>query len=141
MKLPLYRVVGTLELELDDRPDSSRQLALRVGNWIGPARVWKTVAPMMLPKFPRRHLSVEEVVVQACLDSGYPEPASVRAGSDPLLEGVPHARGFHVKPRQGRPPRPLIHAELEFPMPVLGPVVIGAGRYAGYGACRPKEEK
>ena len=66
-----------------------------------------------------------------------PSPVAVRVSFAPLMRGVPHSRAFHVKPRQGRPPRPLTHAEIEFPVPVRGPVLIGAGRYSGYGACRP----
>ena len=130
-------IIGTLELEFEERPERSRQQTLQSRNWIGPARQWKTVTPIMLPQFPRRGLGIEDVVVKACLQSGYPEPVSVRAGVDPQLCGVPHARSFHVKPRPGRPPRPLFHADIVFPVPVRGPVLIGAGRYAGYGVCRP----
>jgi CRISPR-associated protein Csb2 len=60
----------------------------------------------------------------------------VRVSLAPLMQGVPHSRDFHVKPRAARPPRPLTHATIEFRVPVRGPVLIGAGRYAGYGACR-----
>ena len=130
-------VIGTLELELEERPERSRQQTLQSRNWIGPARQWKTVTPIVLPQFPRRGLSIEDVVAKACLQSGYPEPVSIRASLDPQLSGVPHARSFHVKPRPGRPPRPLFHADIVFPVPVRGPVLIGAGRYAGYGICRP----
>ena len=130
-------VIGTLELELEERPERSRQQTLQSRNWIGPARQWKTVTPIVLPQFPRRGLSIEDVVAKACLQSGYPEPVSILASLDPQLGGVPHARSFHVKPRPGRPPRPLFHADIVFPVPVRGPVLIGAGRYAGYGICRP----
>jgi CRISPR-associated protein Csb2 len=135
------REVGTLELELEERPEGRRQTTLKSFTWTRPARIWRTVTPVVLPQFPRRDLSPEQVVARACLDAGYPEPVAVRAGSAPLVRGVPHARSFHVRPRPaGRPPRPLTHAEVEFPVPVRGPVVIGAGRYAGYGFCRPFPE-
>ncbi len=132
--------IGTIELELDERPERSRQQTLQSRTWIGPSQAWATVTPIMLPQFPRRGLSVEEVVSTACLQSGFPEPATIRAGLAPFIAKVPHARSFHVKPRSGRPPRPLFHAEITFPVPVLGPVLIGAGRYAGYGLCRPPKE-
>ncbi|MHB1424686.1 MAG: type I-G CRISPR-associated protein Csb2 [Gemmataceae bacterium] len=129
---------GDLELELDERPEGRRQFTLKSFTWTHPHPIWKTVTPLMLPQFPRRRLSAEEVVAKACLDSGYPAPIQVRVGRAPFMIGVPHAKSFDVKPRQGRrPPRPLIHARIEFPMPVRGPVLIGAGRYLGYGACRP----
>jgi len=132
--------VGTLVLELDEQGERTPRRALRPSTWVEPAACWTTVTPVMLPQFPRRGLSPEDVIADACEQAGYPRPAAVRAGLAPLLAGVPHARSFHVKPRQGRPPRPLIHAQLLFDREVRGPVVIGAGRYAGYGFCRPTPE-
>ena len=131
------REIGKLDLELDERPEGRRPFTLKSFTWTHPHRIWKTVTPVMLPHFPRRGLTVEEVVAKACVDAGYPQPVAVRVSFAPLMRGVPHSRAFHVKPRQGRPPRPLTHAAIEFPVPVRGPVLIGAGRYLGYGACRP----
>jgi CRISPR-associated protein Csb2 len=131
------REIGKLDLELDERPEDRRPFTLKSFTWTHPHRVWKTVTPIMLPQFPRRGLTTEDVVAKACLDAGYPEPAAVRVSLAPLMRGVPHSRAFHVKPRGGRPPRPLTHAEIRFPVSVRGPVLIGAGRYLGYGACRP----
>lgn len=131
------REIGKLQLELDERPEGRRQFTLKSFTWTHPHRIWRTVTPVMLPLFPRRGLAAEEVVAKACVDAGYPEPESVRVSFAPLLRGVPHSRAFHVKPRNGKPPRPLTHAEIEFPVKVRGPVLIGAGRYSGYGACRP----
>jgi CRISPR-associated protein Csb2 len=126
-----------LILEFDERPEGRRQFTLKPSAWTHPHRIWATITPLMLPQFPRRRLAAEEVVARACVDSGYPAPTSVRVGRAPLMRGVPHAKSFHVKPRGTRPPRPLAHAQIEFPVPVRGPVLIGAGRYLGYGACRP----
>ena len=134
-------VVGDLVLDFDDRPERSRPHTLQDRNWIAPARQWTTVTPAVLPQFPRRGLSAEDVVAAACVQAGYPEPSEVRVGLAPFLAGVPHSRAFHVKPREGRPPRPLTHAQLTFPVAVRGPVIVGAGRYAGYGVCRPQPEQ
>jgi CRISPR-associated protein Csb2 len=131
------REIGQLHLELDERPEGRRQFTLKSFTWTYPHRIWKTVTPVMLPQFPRRGLTTEEVVAKACVDAGYPNPSAVRVSFAPFLRGVPHSRAFHVKPRQARPPRPLTHAAIEFPVSVRGPVLIGAGRYSGYGACRP----
>lgn len=129
--------IGKLDLELDERPEGRRQFTLKSFTWTHPHRIWKTATPVMLSQLPQRGLTAEEVVARACIDAGYPEPLAVRVSFAPLLRGVPHSRAFHVKPRLNRPPRPLTHAAIEFPMPVRGPVLIGAGRYSGYGACRP----
>ena len=129
--------IGKLDLELDERPEGRRPFTLKSFTWTHPHRIWKTVTPIILPQFPRRGLTTEEVIAKACLDAGYPQPVAVRVSFAPLMLGVPHSRAFHVKPREGRPPRPLTHAAIEFPVSVRGPVLIGAGRYMGYGACRP----
>src|SRR5262249_49924968 len=136
------REVGHLVLELDERPFGQRSTTLKPTTWNGPAREWATVTPVMLPQFPRRSLSPEEVVARACVDAGYPSPVAVRTGFAPTMSGVPHSRSFWVKPRNGgRPPRPLIHANITFAGLVRGPVLIGAGRYAGFGTCRPVWEE
>lgn len=136
-------VIGRLELELDERPEGRRQTTLKAHTWTAPAQTWATVTPVMLPQFPKPgKFEPEEVVAQACVDAGYPEPVAVRVSFAPLVPGVPHSRAFHVRPRHGgRPPRPLTHAEITFPTQVRGPVLIGAGRYAGYGLCRPRQEE
>jgi CRISPR-associated protein Csb2 len=131
------REIGKLDLELDERPEGRRPFTLKSFTWTHPHRIWNTATPVMLPQFPRRGLTTEEVVAKACVDAGYPKPAAVRVSFAPLMLGVPHSRAFHVKPRKNRPPRPLTHAAIEFPVPVRGPVLIGAGRFLGYGACRP----
>jgi CRISPR-associated protein Csb2 len=134
----LGRFVGEMLLELDERPPRQRAVALRPDTWTGPADLWATVSPVVLPQFPRRHLTPEEVIAQACEDAGYPRPLNVRATFAPVLTGVPHSRSFHIKPRRDRqPPRPLTHAVIQFPQAVRGPVLIGAGRYTGFGVCRP----
>ncbi len=134
----LDRDIGACELELDDRPPGQRAQTLKVETWTRPATVWATVTPVVLPQFPRRHVGADDVVARACVDAGYPPPETVETGFAPYLSGVPHSRSFDIKPRTGgRPPRPLIHARLTFAEPVAGPVVIGAGRYTGFGFCRP----
>jgi CRISPR-associated protein Csb2 len=129
---------STCDLELDDRPEPSRPYTLRPGTYAGPARRWATVTPVVLDRFPRRRLAAEEVLAAACRRAGLPEPVAVRVGAGPILSGVPTARSFPSPPkREGRAPWPITHAVMTFDQPVLGPVLVGAGRYLGYGLCRP----
>lgn len=125
-------------LELDERPFSERAVALNPRTWTDPSECWTTVTPIVLPRFPRRRLTSEDVIAQACIDSGYPPPEAVRVAYAPLLEGAPHARSFPSAVRKpGMPPRLRMHAEIRFPRPMRGPVVVGAARYQGFGFCRP----
>ncbi len=136
------QAVGEIQLEIDQRPFPQRQLQLNPHIWTRPADIWATVTPLILPQFPRRRLSPEEVIAKACVDAGYPRPISARASLAPAFSGVPHSRSFHVKaPMNGKPPRPFTHAVVQFGVPVRGPVLIGAGRYAGFGVCRPLQEQ
>jgi CRISPR-associated protein Csb2 len=133
----LGRFVGEMLLELDERPPRQRAVTLRPDTWTGPADLWTTVSPVVLPQFPRRHLTPEDVIAQACEVAGYPLPLNVRASFAPAMAGVPHSRSFHIKPRRDKAPRPLTHAVIQFAHAVRGPVLIGAGRYTGFGVCRP----
>lgn len=135
-KLRMGRGV-TVELELDERPERQRQRALQAATWTQPAAVWQTVTPVVLPRYPRRGLTAEAVVARACINAGYPEPVGVAVSFAPVLRGVPHARRFTIKQSNGRPTRPYMHAEIAFPCLVQGPVILGAGRYSGFGFCRP----
>lgn len=140
-QLRLRTRVGELVFSLDERPDDERAHTLRSATWTQPSHTWATVTPVLLPRYPRRELTPEDVVARCCTDAGYPEPVAVRVGSAPFLTGVPHVRAFPNSARPGRSPRPLFHALVKFPEPVHGPVLLGAGRYAGYGACRPQSQE
>ncbi|HMO85542.1 MAG TPA: hypothetical protein PKC18_11555, partial [Lacipirellulaceae bacterium] len=46
--------------------------------------------------------------------------------------------GFPAYPNKGgNGPRPQLHVYLRFAEPVVGPVLLGAGRFLGYGLCMP----
>jgi CRISPR-associated protein Csb2 len=131
---------GHCDVELDERPDIDRPYTLRPAVYSRPAQRWATVTPVVLDQFPRRQLTAEDVVAGACERVGLPRPVGVRVGQAAYLSGVPASRAFPALPtRAGRPPRPLTHAEITFDVPVRGPVLLGAGRYLGYGLCRPRD--
>jgi len=50
--------------------------------------------------------------------------------------GVPPAHAFPMLQRKDGSPRWHTHAILVFDEPVCGRVLIGAGRFRGYGVCR-----
>ena len=85
-----------------------------------------------------RWLQAAESVKDACQHIGLPRPNEVLLHPVSLVEGVPHARDFPQLTRKrdgGR--RSHSHAVLIFNEPVRGPVLLGAGRFRGYGLCRP----
>lgn len=132
----------TFELLLDERPDREREKTnLKTGTWTRPSDTWASVTPVMLPRYPKASHPEEEVIAEACVQSGYPEPTAVDFGRAAYLAGVPHVRSFAARAwPDDRPRRPLYHVKLTFPEPIPGPVLLGAGRYAGFGLCRPTED-
>ncbi|HZV52911.1 MAG TPA: type I-U CRISPR-associated protein Csb2 [Candidatus Dormibacteraeota bacterium] len=129
---------GTWRVAPSDTTELVR--ALQPWRWTGPARGWATVTPVELDGFPddRYGPDTAAMVARACRRIGLPEPVEVVVGPVSVVPGVPPAGrfvGWRV-PRPG-PRRPLVHAVIRFSDPVLGPVLLGAGRYRGLGLCRP----
>lgn len=129
-----------VELETREAHPSS----LRVSPWVRPARIWASVTPVVLDRHydgPDKWARAAEDVKGACERIGLPRPREVLLHPVSLVEGVPHARQFPPMLRKsdgGR--RYHSHAVIVFDEPVRGPVLVGAGRFRGYGLCRPVEQ-
>mgnify|MGYP001162891013 CR=1 FL=1 len=127
----------TAMLDMRERPPST----LDVRAWVGPSRRWATVTPIALDRHPTRAEAWDkagEVVADACERIGLPRPVDVLLHSHSCIEGVPPSRSFApiVRKRDGGR-LAHTHAVLNFDREVLGPVVLGAGRFRGYGLCKP----
>ena len=126
-----------LKLENREQPPKN----LDVATWTRASRVWASVTPVVL----NRHFKgkdkwkqATESVKDACGHIGLPRPREVVLHPVSMVEGVPHARDFPQMTRKrdgGR--QSHSHAVLIFEEPVAGPVIVGAGRFRGYGLCRP----
>lgn len=127
----------TLVLEQGDQI----QQALKPETWTKPSRHWATVTPMVFDRHPKgahRDEQAAALIASACRHIGLPAPNSVTISEQSVFAGAPQARGYPSMPRKtdgGR--RYQRHVTLCFDAEVLGPVLIGAGRYRGYGLCRP----
>ena len=80
--------------------------------------------------------------MESCRRQGLPEPAEIDVGKTCWQRGSPRAvpgkGGFALMPvKPGQPARQQVHAWLRFDQPVEGPLLLGAGRYRGYGLCKP----
>lgn len=104
---------------------------------------------------------VRQIVRATCPRIGLPEPEQIDIDTTCFVPGSPRAIGKR-RPLRGQPgsdghedaalgdgfppyplkgtnaPRPQVHVWLRFPRPVIGPVILGSGRYLGYGLCKPK---
>ena len=133
--------------------------------WCRAAKDWVTVTPIALDRFPgnlrsrnprageRAEAEAAASIARACVFAGLTDSAEdvrVTVRLDAPLTGIPAAPGGRVHPgRRQFPgyqtgsgaPRVCVHAEISFPEPVCGPVLVGAGRYLGYGLCLPSGSK
>jgi CRISPR-associated protein Csb2 len=113
-------------------------LALRPITWTRASRQWATATPVVLDRYPKRNGDAEELVALACERIGLPRPVAVVTSPVSLLAGAPHARDFPpLRVKSGGASRYHTHATMTFDVPVIGPVLLGAGRFRGYGLCRP----
>lgn len=135
---------------LDDVPSA---LSLRSATWCADpagARVWMSATPVALDRNPgdlgsrdpqkaaAAFAEADATIAAACERIGLPRPEYVSATLSAPLAGSEKSRRFPPFPaRAGKTQRVLVHATIRFGCPVVGPVLLGAGRYRGLGLFRP----
>ena len=128
-----------IEMETRERPP----ISLRPTIWTRESRIWASVTPVVL----NRHFDgknkwerAADSVKDACQHVGLPRPREALLHPVSLVEGVPHAREYpQLTRKNGGGPRSHSHAVIIFDEPVRGPMLVGAGRFRGYGLCRPMD--
>jgi CRISPR-associated protein Csb2 len=124
-------------------------LTLRAETWTAHpkgATTWATMTPIVFDQHPKSRekaayqAEVAAMIVQCCSRIGLPVPHDVIVTPVSAHLGVPSGREFPLLQRKDGTPRRHSHAILRFDDPVCGPVILGAGRYRGYGVCRPLDE-
>lgn len=125
------------ELETRERPPHS----LRLDTWTGAARRWASVTPVVLDRHfdgPDKWELAAESVKTACERAGLPRPIEVLLHPVSLIEGVPKSNEFPwIKRKKDGGRMHHTHAVIVFGEAVQGPVLVGAGRFRGYGLCCP----
>jgi CRISPR-associated protein Csb2 len=140
---------GTWVLE---RTASPSRHSLRPARYCAESRVWATVTPLHLDRFPDKGDALEEaeIIAAACRHIGLQEPLSIELHKHSAFRGAPSsypARGVRHRPdwtfpRESRfKDRLRRHVILTFPETVRGPVILGAGRYHGFGLCLPLHDR
>lgn len=97
---------------------------------------WWTVTPAVLDLIPTKRVSEEDAVLASITRAGYPAPEEFRTEMAPIQAGEPSFRMKHTLRHPGDRRRQFRYIEMRFPVPVRGPVVIGAHRHFGLGLCR-----
>ena len=108
---------------------------------------WATVTPVVFDRHPkakdkaRHQRETTATVAAACARIGLPAPREVIVTPVSAHLGVPPAFAFPKLQRKDGSERRHTHAILVFGEAVCGPVLIGAGRFRGYGACRAMDSE
>lgn len=126
------------------------RLTLRTQTYCDASRSWASVTPVLLDRMPKSDRmkdpigwreEVAAILVKSCENAGLPEPSSIRVEKTPFFRGslraMPGQGGFPLL----RPGRYQVHAKIDFERAVQGPVLLGAGRFRGYGLMRPWADK
>ncbi len=138
--------LGEWELAPPEAPGTTLQPA----RWTavpGGRMEWATVTPFVFDKHAKAKDPVgyrEEVAASICLACervGVRVPVRVVVTPTSAHLGAPPAHAFPRLQRKDGSERRHCHAILEFDEPIVGPLVIGAGRYLGYGLCRPVDSE
>jgi CRISPR-associated protein Csb2 len=141
--------LGTWTLRREER--SLPPLALRSATWCEPSSVWASVTPVVLDRHPKHDQRTERVqwrdevaasIVQSCERQGLPKPDLIDVDKTSWHRGAPRSKpgpnGMPWLPgKEGSAPRQQVHVLIQFPCEVQGPLLLGAGRFRGYGLCKP----
>ena len=132
------------EWELAREKRDHPPLTLRMSTWTGPSEVWASVTPVVLHHYPKqsREGDVERILREAFASALLPEPETISTQSVSAFEGAGHARSMPQFDEGGDSLcRYQTHVIARFPAPVEGPVLVGRGRFRGYGLFRPATER
>ena len=130
----------TVERETRERPPRS----LQRDRWNGPSHIWASVTPVVLHHYPHRTRpgDVERIVHEAFSSALLPVPEQIRIQSVSAHEGAGHALSVPLFDEGGESLcQYQIHVVVRFGTQVVGPVLVGRGRYRGYGLFAPLPEK
>jgi CRISPR-associated protein Csb2 len=124
---------------------ATRPWNLRSETWCRPSRTWGSVTPIVMDRMqnarrrdPARWAA--EQIADMCARQGIPRPTQVLVRSVSFLSESPTAHEFPPLRHKNGAHRRMVHALLTFPQPVTGPLLLGSGRFKGYGICRPTTE-
>lgn len=108
--------------------------ALQPAHWMGPARRWRTVTPLIVDRHPKTSTGGLEGALRIAFQHAHlPQPDEITATHVPQVPGAAPTGAY----RGDLPRGPRLHVEAVFAKPLRGPVLVGRGRYFGVGLFLP----
>ncbi|MCA9629708.1 MAG: type I-U CRISPR-associated protein Cas5/Cas6 [Myxococcales bacterium] len=137
LSLGAHRVVTLMAEDRDNPPRATRP-----STWTAPSDAWATVTPLAPDRHPPRRCADPDAFLRddlagACERQGLPRPVEVALLGASRFSGAPHARQYAPLRTKAGSRRRLAHVTIRFAEPVRGPLLLGAGRFRGYGVFRP----
>jgi len=133
--------IGEMQLEL---ARALRPQTLIAELWTKPSKRWATVTPMAFDRHPKSRGDdafdeIEKMVMDACERVGIARQIISSVNIIPVSAhiGSPANRGFPYLQRKSGGNIHHSHVAITFTDEVCGPLMLGAGRYRGYGLFRP----
>lgn len=133
-----------------ERSAKPSRASLRPARWCASATTWASVTPVLLDRHPDDDDPVEiaQIIERSCVNIGIPSPIEIEIHKHSAIRGATSAypgrrretsswtfpNGSKLASRVRR------HVVLRFEQEVRGPVILGAGRYHGFGMCLPLRE-
>jgi CRISPR-associated protein Csb2 len=137
--LPEKGFLGALFMQLEEvdgvklRIDSMGLKGLQTSTWCNPSTTWATVTPIALDRWPKHNKSAEDIIVDSLKAMQLPEPIRVNCSNQSPIKKAANARKYPSRKAN----RYITHAVIQWPVSIVGPLLIGADRYFGSGLCRP----
>lgn len=134
---------GVIFLQPEDSPNPLWNL--RSETWCKPSRTWASMTPIVMDRMQnaRRHDPAgwaAEQIMRMCEKQGLPRPMQVLVRPVSFLTGAPAVHEYNPLQRKDGTNRRMVHARIIWEQEVAGPVILGAGRFKGYGFCKPVQE-
>jgi CRISPR-associated protein Csb2 len=142
--IKLWQKGETWEWELERETRHYPPAALRADTWTLPSDVWASVTPLVLHHYPKkgRPEDAERIVREAFVSALLPAPEEVWLRSISHFEGAGHALAVPPFEEGGAGMcRYQTHVIARFKRQVRGPVLVGRGRFRGYGLFRPVDKE
>src|SRR5262249_29211323 len=128
-------------LRLIDRPDAALRTDPNLRPYVGHGAIWSTVTPVVRPGFDdgdeeKAERLLRKAFVQARVAPDLVQDASLEWRQVGFRAGVDLATRYC---RPGPSEAPRFHVRVRFPVPIRGPLFVGAARYRGLGIFAAEE--
>lgn len=141
-KLKIIRMKGIGDITVSRVKPDEQRVTLQDQTWSQASRIWTTVTPILLDRFPKpaKGLLAEAIIAESCQHVNCPRPTNIHLSSYSSIPGVPPSWDFNTKHTSKWRINLAMHVTLTFDTYVKGPLLLGAGRYYGLGLLKPRDK-